>query len=258
MLELPITLKNGGQKITAVMHKPDKSTRRAVILVHGFTGNKNGPDNIFVKLARKLAEQGFAVLRFDFRGSGESDGRFEDMTITGEVGDLRKAIEFVANGYGAVGVVGESLGGAVAAMAYDVEVSCMVLWYPVVYPRETPSFEALEERRDELMLKGSVAVKEKDGVAYRVGKDFYVDRAKLDVASHVRRIRCPLLVVTGNSDSSVPHYHSERAIALATATKEKKLEIIDGADHCFRGARAGEWQQHAIDLTVGWFNQWLK
>lgn len=257
MSELSVTLENEGQKFVGVLHKPNSPTKKAVILVHGFTGNKNGPDDIFVKLAKKLVENGIAAFRFDFRGSGESEGRFVDMTITGEVSDLQKAVEFMAKNYDLLGVVGESLGGAVSIIGYDVQFDCMVLWYPVVYLQETPSFKAMAERKEELETKGSIFVKEKDGWSYNVGKNFFHERTKIDVAKYVRSIKCPLLIITGNNDNSVPHNQSERAMELASS-KSKKLELIDGADHCFRGRRAKEWQQLAINLTVDWFNKWLK
>lgn len=258
MLELPVTLENEGQKIVGILHKPNNPTKAAVILVHGFTGNKNGPENIFIKLANKLAENGIAALRFDFRGSGESEGKFVDMTITGEVDDLRKVIEFMKKSYGLLGIVGESLGGAVSILGYDIRIGCMVLWYPAVYLRETISFKAMDKGKEELETKGSIFVKEKDGWSYRVGRDFFHERATLDIAKHVHKIKCPLLVITGNNDNSVPHNQSARAIDLAMLSKEKKLEIIDGADHCFRGAHIEKWQQQAIDLTVDWFKKRLK
>lgn len=257
MLELPVTLENKGQKFVGVLHKPDSTTKKAVILVHGFTGNKNGPDNTFIKLAKRLVENGIAAFRFDFRGSGESEGKFVDMTITGEVSDLQKAIEFMAKSYDLLGLVGESLGGAVSLVGYDKRINCIVLWYPVVYLRETPSFKAMDRRKEELETKGLIFVKEKDGWSYCVGKEFFRERATIDVAKHVRSIRCPLLIITGNNDSSVPHNQSERAMKL-TPSKVKKLELVDGANHCFRGEHAKEWQQLAINLTVEWFNKWLK
>ena len=56
----------------------------AVAFFHGFTGTKVEPHRIFVKTARELAAIGFYVLRFDFRGCGDSAGDFSEMTIGGE------------------------------------------------------------------------------------------------------------------------------------------------------------------------------
>ena len=44
---------------------------------------------MFVKCSRALAQVGVASLRFDFYGSGESDGEFRQMTLRGEIADGR-------------------------------------------------------------------------------------------------------------------------------------------------------------------------
>ncbi|HIE24547.1 MAG TPA: alpha/beta fold hydrolase [Anaerolineales bacterium] len=53
-------------------HSPDTDERvPAVLICHGFAGNRVESHFIFVKVARRLANAGFFVLRFDFRGFGE-------------------------------------------------------------------------------------------------------------------------------------------------------------------------------------------
>ncbi|KLU63127.1 hypothetical protein CEB3_c04770 [Peptococcaceae bacterium CEB3] len=46
----------------------------AVILFHGFTGTKLEPHRLLLKISHALEKLGFASFRFDFLGSGESDG----------------------------------------------------------------------------------------------------------------------------------------------------------------------------------------
>ena len=46
-------------------------------------------------LGRKLAERGILALRFDFAYAGESSGKFEEITYSGEVEDLTAAFAFV-------------------------------------------------------------------------------------------------------------------------------------------------------------------
>jgi len=74
---------------------------------------------IFVKCARALARAGIASLRFDFYGSGESDGEFREVTLQGEIADARAAMDFFRRQKGIdpkrLGLLGLSLGGAIAA-----------------------------------------------------------------------------------------------------------------------------------------------
>lgn len=57
-------------------------------------GNKSGYKNIYTHTATFLAENGFASVRFDLYGNGESDGEFEDMTFTGILHDIEDIINW--------------------------------------------------------------------------------------------------------------------------------------------------------------------
>jgi len=88
--------------------------------------------------SRELARAGHPALRFDFRGAGQSDGEFEDLTLSSCVGDLRRAVdELVARaGVQEVVLIGTRLGGTIAMRVggSDSRVRRMVLWDPVPDP----------------------------------------------------------------------------------------------------------------------------
>ena len=50
------------------------------LLCHGFTGNKIDFNRLLVQAARALAQSGLNALRFDFMGSGDSSGDFNQMS----------------------------------------------------------------------------------------------------------------------------------------------------------------------------------
>jgi hypothetical protein len=253
-----LTIKNKkGQSLAGIFHSAEKNNSSIIILVHGFTGNKNGPDNIFVKTSEELSKNGFAVLRFDFSGSGESDGKFEDMTISGEVRELKMFMNFARGmGFENIGILGESLGGAVSVLAYDPGIKCMVLWYPALNLRETNVYKKLKKKEYELKNKGYISYEKSHGRVFKIGKGFYEERGRFDVSKRVKSIKCPLMIITGDKDSSVPFVQSVKAIK--TVNEPKELGIIKGADHCFRGDKREEWQKKAIEFTVSWFKKWLK
>ena len=120
-MEKPVVFHNHRQQLIGMLHTPDKveTSCPAVVFFHGFTGTKVEPHRIFVKTARRLASAGFYALRFDFRGSGDSEGDFSEMTIGGEVSDAIRSIDVLTEvesvDVGRIGVLGLSMGGCVAA-----------------------------------------------------------------------------------------------------------------------------------------------
>jgi alpha/beta superfamily hydrolase len=68
----------------------------------------------YMFLARTLAERGFAVLRFEYTGQGESGGAYEDTTIATRADDIAAAVKVAADRTGehAPALVGARLGAA--------------------------------------------------------------------------------------------------------------------------------------------------
>ena len=70
-------------------HKPNQDKHPVCLIFHGFTGQKTGTKFSYVQLSRMLESKGIASFRFDFLGSGESDGNFVDMTFQDELSCAR-------------------------------------------------------------------------------------------------------------------------------------------------------------------------
>ena len=120
-----VTLENHGEKIFGIIHRPlsihnNSKKVPAILICPGFAGNKCGKLRMFVTLGKKLAQLGIAVFRFDYRGAGDSEGDFSEMTIDGEVSDTLKCLDFLQNeaqiDASRIGILGRSLGGAIAVL----------------------------------------------------------------------------------------------------------------------------------------------
>jgi pimeloyl-ACP methyl ester carboxylesterase len=119
--ERSVSFTNQGERMWGMLHLPAVNRPcPTVILLHGITGDKSSPHRLFVHTARALAARGIAALRFDMRGSGESEGEFQDITLAGEASDAQAALEWLIArpeiDSARVGVLGLSLGGMVASM----------------------------------------------------------------------------------------------------------------------------------------------
>ncbi len=128
----------GGVRLdTSYFTTPGGGRRPAVLLAHGFGGSK---DDVRQQ-ARQLARHGYAVLTWSARGFGDSGGRIGLNASDGEVADVSRLVDWLANrpevrldapGDPRVGISGTSYGGAISllAAAYDHRVDA-------VAPRET-------------------------------------------------------------------------------------------------------------------------
>src|SRR3984957_11550848 len=65
----------------------------AILLLHGFGGNRHEHNGLFIKAASAFARAGMVVLRVDFRGSGETGGSTRDITINTQLQDARDAFD---------------------------------------------------------------------------------------------------------------------------------------------------------------------
>lgn len=97
------------------------------------------------------------------------------MTISSEVSDLKKSMEFLKErGFERIGVLGNSLGGCVTLLAYENNMECIVLWFPAVFPTEgSRAFNFMKKHKKELENHGRVLYKEKGEERFYVGKDLY-------------------------------------------------------------------------------------
>lgn len=90
----------------------------------------------FRKLAEQLAKAGFDVLRFDLRGTGDSNGELEDTTPQQWVEDVKRAVKELKDitGHRKLSVVGFRLGALLSAQAASdgLALDTLVLWEPVV------------------------------------------------------------------------------------------------------------------------------
>lgn len=66
----------GGDRLAMVYAAPSGARAGAILLHGGPGGQKDGPEGLYRTLAKSLGARGIASVRFDFRGVGESSGRY--------------------------------------------------------------------------------------------------------------------------------------------------------------------------------------
>ncbi len=255
-METPVTFDSKGQQIVGMLHVPEGHGRfPAALLLHGFTGTKVESHRMFVKISRALAEHGIASLRFDYRGSGDSAGNFEDMTIRSEIADALEAVKFLARhkrvNSRRLALIGLSMGGAVAAYVLAREkqrVKSLVLIAPVAEGAGILDDLSTPEAVSSLAETGIT-----DHEGNLVGVTFIRQFAEMKPLREVVKCPCPVLIVHGSRDETVPVHHTDLyERALQAHKRAVKKVVIHGADHTFN---KHVWESRVITETVDWLGE---
>jgi pimeloyl-ACP methyl ester carboxylesterase len=192
----------------------------AVIICPGFCQSKETPT--FQRLSRAVAEAGCDVLAMDFRGHGRSSGRYTFSAR--EEADLLAVLAWARERYRRLGVLGFSLGAAIAINTASRSPEQM---YGLVAVSAPSRFEEIEFKfwTPEAWRVGVWSWE--PGVGCRPGNVW------LPKAPPVERIRelsaLPLLLLHGTRDVIVSADHSRRL--YAAAPEPKRLELIEGGSH---------------------------
>jgi len=241
---------------------PTRQPSPAVIICHGFDKRGFSGYNILQQLAQKACEKGFVSLVFDFRGCGESTGKFD--YGWGEQRDLKAALNYVASRKevksDSIFVVGHSLGGAVALYVArdDKRIKGVALW-------ATPHDHAYNVKKFISRSRGRMGyylfwlISYFDAVV-NLSRFFSmhvygITLRPLDVRQKLMKLKesevlqrlgdVSILIVNGSGDLIVGL--EEAKINYEAAREPKKLVVIDSGDHAFLGK-----EEETIEETIIW------
>lgn len=255
-----VVLTNEGQKIFGILHLPGGVKNPPCVLIcHGLGGHKTGRYRVYVELAEALVKENIAVFRFDFRGSGDSEGNFSDMTLKGEVSDALVALNYLKSesriDTGRIGIFGRSLGGAVAILSAGLfgSIDCIALWAPLFNGEQwkhewakVMNGHATEEESNEMRrINGQIA-----------GLPFYTEMFEMQIDLALKSLEhVPLLLIHGEKDTLININHSELYLKERHHLKEITEFIrLPNADHDFSYT---EERALAIFETSKWFRRFI-
>lgn len=215
------------------MHKPENINGRIpiVIMFHGFTGNRI-EGGVFTGISKELEESGIASARFDFIGSGESDGDFEDMCLQSEIEDGKTILDFVKElafvNPDKIGILGYSLGGLIASLLAperqsDIKAMCLC----------SPGFSLYDDVVNKKSLTDiSLENIEKDGYVdirgNKVGRGFIEDIKNLNISKSISAYKNNVLITHGKSDVIVPYQYS---VKYAKEYEKVQLHFMENTSH---------------------------
>lgn len=138
MKETPFYFTNEDTKIFGILHEPESEKKtQGFVFCHPLLEEKLWAHRVFVNFARELAARGYPVMRFDYRGHGDSGGNFEKTDINSRISDIRKSIEEFREkqpDIAHIGLIGLRFGATLASIVTEDEncINSLILWDPII------------------------------------------------------------------------------------------------------------------------------
>jgi alpha/beta superfamily hydrolase len=254
-----IILENQGEKIFAVLHRPlGNQPVPAIVICPGFAGTKCGKFRLFVTLGKELAKRGIAVLRFDYRGAGDSEGEFSDMTVESKVSDTLTCLHFLAQDpqieASHLGLLGRSLGGAIAVLAARryASIKSLALWAPVF---KSDPWRQLWEAFNSNQAETNTQDLLRHLPPHIPNLEFLQQFFKLDMAQELKALRdIPLLHIQGEQDQVVKIEHAQEYRRIREGIDQTHFIQLPRSDHDFSDPLE---QLTIIEKTVKWYQTTL-
>jgi uncharacterized OsmC-like protein/pimeloyl-ACP methyl ester carboxylesterase len=246
-----LSFESNGQTLQGHLHTPVGERPRAYALfAHCFTCTANS--RAAVHIARALAAEGIAVLRFDFTGLGASDGDFADSNFSSNVDDLVAAATFLADYDRAPALlIGHSLGGT-AALAAAAKLDSVKAVATLGAPAQPAHIEALlGEERLTIQREGGATVN-LGGRPFKIKSQFLDDLAAQHLPASLRELRRPLLIMHAPLDDIVSIDNASEL--FSHALHPKSFVSLDNADHLLSRE---EDARYAAQVLAAWAGRYV-
>ncbi len=237
-----------GEKLAGIFHKANDK-KQVVIICHGWPGNK---ERVLIKnISNKLNQSNINTFLFDFSGQGESEGKFENTTVSKEVKDIGSIVKYFKNKKYNIGLIGHSLG-AMDIIVYTSTNNKIKFIIPISSMNKTDRLSDFRKEQQESIRKGEhIYYNEKRyDQKFIVLPKFFNDLKTHDPLKNIKIIKCPKLFLHGSKDTTLDA--SESKELYQEAIEPKELKIFKGADHCFTDDKL---LKEMIDYCINWIKK---
>jgi len=242
MTSMGLTVRTAdGVQIAVDAYQAGRET--AIVICPGFFQSKDTPT--FQRISRFLLDE-YDVFAMDFRGHGRSTGLYTFSAR--ETADLEAVLALAKTTHRRIGVMGFSMGGAIAINTISRQVNAVQCFIAVSAPA---AFEDIEMKwwTPDAMRTGTRGME--PGAGCRPGSPLMAKERPVENITKLNGV--PVLFIHGTRDAIVGDEHSRRL--YAAAAEPKRLEIIEGGDHA--EALFRDEPDRFTNLVRAWFDQFL-
>ena len=270
-----------GFNLAASITRPKSDKPLPAVILIGGSGPTDRDETIagipvFGHIARDLVAAGFAVVRYDKRGVGQSGGRAESVTIADYAEDARQVLLWLEKrkdvNKDRIALVGHSEGALVAMLTAGRERGKVAALALLAAPSTSGNEIVLEQQKsilsklpiDDAQRAEKIAMQEKINTAVIKGTGW------ADIPEQARRIadtpwfysfltfnpekaisetRQPVLIVQGELDTQVLPGHADKIAVFARARKGTKATVevvkVPGVNHLLVPAKTGHVSEYS-------------
>lgn len=206
-----------------------------VILMHGIFSSKNFTP--MPTIAKQLAKEGIASIRFNFGGHWSSEGKMELMTIEKEITDALAMWEYACSlpYVNKIGLLGHSQGGVVASMTAG-RIAAMGDTAKPLYGLALLAPASVLKNACQNGGLFDAKFNPADPPEYvrcfgmmKLGREYLLSTQQLDIYGTAEAYRGPVRIIHGSNDKLVPMWCSEDF--KKTYGKAAELVVVDGENH---------------------------
>jgi pimeloyl-ACP methyl ester carboxylesterase len=218
----------------------NNTSKKVVVICHARTSSKDSRPTTM--LANELSKVKINNFRFDFISCGESDGEYNDYTVSNMVLNLKDTLIFLKEkGFEKFILIGCSMGARIISLIDEKEfnVEKLILWYPALdYGRGIFNIPSKKERIAKEL--GFYQIEK----GCKLGYEYFVDERKYRAYRNLYKSDCKKLFIHGMNDPYVSYVSSKK---VSNKCKNSKLVLIEKADHGFHN---DEHMQKALGETI--------
>ncbi len=234
-----------GEQLAAILAHPEDIPKAWILYAHCFTCSKDIP--IAARISRALVARGFAVMRFDFTGLGDSEGNFSDTNFTTSVADVLAAFSYLKENHAAPKIlIGHSMGGT-AMLAAAGELSEINAIATIGSPSEPAHvLHHFADQLEEIKANGEAQVLIQ-GRPFIIKQQMIDDLQSIQMIDKIKRLRKPLMIFHSPFDRIVNIRQSAKI--YQAAHHPKSFISLDGADHMLSKKKDSDF---VSDVLAAW------